>query len=161
MKIKAAAAALIGMVASEGAFADWQYTSWGMSEQEVLAAGGDRLAPDGPASDDVFEGYENGASGIYQSGSYSFDASFHFKRSGLALVHLDMTDSSAQACIDLRQSLEGIYGDPYQRTDNSFIFAQSWRSDSENNRIDFMHFQASDSCNVNYKPLRDASASGL
>jgi uncharacterized MAPEG superfamily protein len=73
------------------AYADWQYTKWGMSPQEVIAksAGAARQMTDAEANGRViWNRYYAKVTGDYTASGIKYEAVFYFDQSGLALVQL-------------------------------------------------------------------------
>jgi hypothetical protein len=82
------------------ALADWQYTKWGMTKEQVVEASKGQATPTGTKGALVAP---------YEGGGYQFQASFGFdKTGGLSSVGLELKDGSH--AIGLRNALLGKYG---------------------------------------------------
>ncbi|MBY3067066.1 hypothetical protein HFO74_27205 [Rhizobium laguerreae] len=100
-------AAFSVILMTSSAEADWQYTKWGMSPEDVIAAAphenGMKIA-----SDDKQNDYQE-IEGIYSAERFHFRASMLFVERKLYAVHLATEDGGFQ-CSDLRRALTDIYG---------------------------------------------------
>jgi len=99
--------AAAGILLTQPAFANWKYTSWGMTPEQVAAASKGTVKVGSGEAGDRMDGYDVGDTGQYVSGNYQFDATFYFQRNGLALVHLTLNGGGDQ-CNALRLDLEGF-----------------------------------------------------
>ena len=142
------------------ASAQWQYTEWGMSPEEVVAASNGEVAraPSDPQRE--WGGVDIAAEGTYRSGEYEFQSIFYFERDELIAVHLELQSAElASDSIALRHSLYGVYGEPFDETTGMMTIV-TWHDTEKNNRVDL--FAIGDrSVEIRYRPLRDESAAGL
>src|SRR5436190_22732640 len=90
----------LGCCGAGAAKADWEYTKWGMTPEQVVSASqnlatpGTDLAPDG-------DGNVSKLVAPYKSGKFSFRADFGFNSADrLASVTLVLDDKSAQMAMD-------------------------------------------------------------
>lgn len=91
--------------------ADWQYTKWGMTVDEVLTASrGQTYKVDGFKS----ELYEEKLNSEYSSGAFNFLAKFFFdpKEHGLVSVELTLKEPKKHS-FDLADALISKYGQPF------------------------------------------------
>jgi hypothetical protein len=137
MRILAVLAALAALAIAAPAHADWQWTRWGMTPEQVIAAS------DGKA---VYN-----AKGMLTLSqpmtvqSCSFQVYFEFDESKtLAAVALD---SDADCYSDLVVALTSIYGPPVSFDDNSRIFGDL----TKGNRISIIGIYGGTT--IKYRPL--------
>jgi len=139
------------------AFADWQYTKWGMTPNQVAVTSAGAVAVGPGDSGDRHPGATLDATGSYVSGEYRFKANFYFENGKLAEVRLQLlTDDPGNDNVKLRNSLQGQYGAPYENSG----FIMTFHDQTKNNRVDLMTIPGS-GARIVYRPLRDESASGL
>ena len=108
------AAALLCLALSPRAEADWEYTRWGMTPAQVVAAshGAVHLIPPehrlGPTRPDV----ETSAEGIFADGKLRLNVSFSFSGHGGGLVLVSYLVQDASQNKLLRDRLVHAYGTP-------------------------------------------------
>ncbi|MGR9324668.1 hypothetical protein ACU8OT_14830 [Rhizobium leguminosarum] len=106
--------------------ANWQYTTWGMSPEDVTA-----LAP---LENDLKITSDNSGSdyqeieGIYSAERFHFRMSMLFIERKLYAVHL-ATENGGFECSDLRHALNDIYGASVER--GSTLFGESLLVDTD------------------------------
>ena len=148
------------LICSTAASAEWQYTEWGMTPQEVISASNGQvyLAESDPHRE--WEGVDIGAEGTYRSGDYTFDSVFFFSEGKLVSVKLDLdSERLTEDAIKLRHSLYGAYGEPFNESFGSMTIV-TWNDTDKNNRLDLIAV-GDLSVVLQYRPLRDANSSGL
>lgn len=111
------------------ALADWQYTKWGMTPEEVVAASGGMARPDPHRNKHRTDSTESLLAAPYAAAGFEFDATFQFSRSSQRLerVHLDLIDTSR--CSDLIGALRSRYGEPESESKLPVLVMITWRSD--------------------------------
>ncbi|TBA91086.1 hypothetical protein [Rhizobium ruizarguesonis] len=132
--------------------ADWQYTKWGMSPEDVIAAAphenGLKIT-----SDDKENDYQE-IEGIYSAERFHFRASMLFVERKLYAVHLATEDGGFE-CSDLRLALTDIYGASVEH--GSKLFGHNllrntdfdlWRDNGGGNLITLYD---SDPCTIVYR----------
>lgn len=152
---------LILLSATGSASSDWQYTKWGMSPQQVVAASSGKAKPypgghkigTSPNGQPVYETHF----AAYRSGPFGFRASFAFaENKGLIVVAL--TADSPSDCGDIKNSLLSKYGRP--ALDNESIGLTKWFDQPNNNIISIITLGAF--CSIQYQPFsRGGGADGL
>ncbi len=147
--------AAAAFIAGAPAHADWQYTKWGMTPAQVVAASNSSVIAGPGEANEQLPGKTLGASGPYTSGQYRFKAKFYFSNNRLDEIRLSLEDP-AEHSLGLSNSLDGVYGRPFQRS--SFI--TTYHDPGHNNRVDLMTLGANGAWLI-YRPLRDESAGGL
>ena len=140
------------------AHADWQYTKWGMSPQQVVtaSAGKAKPYPEGPKKATSANGeplYET-LFALHRSGPFSFRASFAFaERRGLTVVGL--TAENPSDCIDIKNSLISKYGTP--AVDRASVGLQKWFDQPSNNIVSIITLGSF--CTIQYQPFSRAGGS--
>jgi hypothetical protein len=119
------------------AAADWQYTRWGMSPEQVVAAsrGAVQLGP--PPSGKSYENLTGRARGVYTEAGASFDAYFHFDAEArLARVALERTGGTE--CAPLHNRLLAELGRPATSTRQPFATIDQWRDRARGNLVGYV-----------------------
>jgi len=147
------AAALLAAAASAAPVrADWQYTRWGMSPDQVVAASGGAVQLGPPPSGKTYDGLTGRARGVYQEGGASFDAYFHFDQAnGLSKVALERTGGTA--CAAIHAGLVARHGQPAKSTRQSFATIDQWTDAARGNRINYV-LVGELPCTITYDRLR-------
>src|SRR5262249_4695766 len=102
-----AAVFLSGSALANDTRADWQYTRWGMTQEQGVAAslGAGRLGP--PPQGKTYENLTGRALGTHQADGATFNAYFHFDtNNGLAKVALERVGGAT--CPELHNELKGM-----------------------------------------------------
>lgn len=150
------------LMISSQAQADWQYTKWGMTKDQVqkaskgkAAAGnfGEKATGDSPAL----------LSAPYSAQQFTFTAYFHFTKGKLSLIELELDDP--EKCPRLIAELGSRYGQTLDQSEFGPLRTAEWRDTKGKNRVTIVQAKApasSDirSCTLRYLPLADES-SGL
>lgn len=153
--------ASVTLFAAGAAHADWQYTRWGMSEQEVLAASKD-------VSEQTKRPQDRGKNlwllaAPYSGGGYDFSAEFGFDKGSrkLTSVLLTLEDKGGDRCYSLQTDLMAKYGAPETDEKSSMIQSSTWRDAKGGNLVEWVKFGADASCSVSYDALSNAERNGL
>ena len=155
--MKRAIVAAIAMLFAEPASAHWQYTRWGMTPAEVIAASNGAAHVGSGVQSVLGEGTAD-VVGTYDAGGRIFSTAFTFEQGHLASVALWTTDWSQ--CIPTIKDLQAVYGDPEEYTDGKVVANATWSDRSKNNHIK-MRLLSPKYCEVQYSPIASAAASGL
>ena len=139
---------------ANAAHAEWQYTKWSMTPAEVVSASKGEATLGSGEAEDVVPRENVGAVGTYVSGDYRFKVVFYFREDKLVDIRLGLIAGTGPS---LKNSLMGQYGLPFDDTPS--IGLTTWRDSIKNNRVDLLRIGSS--TNLEYRPLVDASASGL
>jgi len=146
---------LITSVASS-AWADWQYTKWGMTPEQVQRAAGGVLSdrPEPCALCDP----KPLLAGTYSTGDFTFPLVFYFDQSRkLASVGLSLPET--RKCHALHDSLKAKYGTPnWEKGHPPIEYHTQWLDAHGGNTVTF-HDSVSGACYISYAPL--ASGKGL
>jgi hypothetical protein len=136
---------------------NWQYTHWGMTPSEVIAAS-KGAAHLGTGVQSVLDEASADVVGTYETGGRIFSTTFNFKEGHLASVALLTTNWSQ--CIPTLKDLQAVYGNPEDLTDGKVVANAVWRDRGRNNFIK-MRLLAPKFCEVVYSPIASAAAFGL
>lgn len=141
------------------ASADWQYTKWGMTTEEVITASGNKASkPKKPNT--IKDGHiVNLLSAPYETERFKFKADFWFgkKSRQLEMVKLDLID--LDQCPSLIGELKSIYGTGELKK-LSFGDSYKWRDNDSKNNIYLMDVP-NGFCNLDYQPIVKPGSKGL
>lgn len=157
-KLCVAAALLLLGTWTNGAAADWQYTKWNMTPDEVVRASKGVAQPSTPA--DADKKYQNTVVKLkapYKSGEFDFIAYFHFDESGKRLIAVALQLQNVDQATYLRGQLVSKYGNPDEaQTVANILQIDVWH---EADRI--VLSTSSDSATIKYEPRVGADNQGL
>lgn len=143
---------------AEPARAHWQYTTWGMSPDQVVAASGGNVQRSDGAPSAQGDSTQN-AKGIYAVNGASFDAKFYFRNAGLVTVSLSSHDG--QLCARTVHDLQAIYGSPVESNPGNLVTNATWLDHTKNNRVKIIVVEAGPYCELQYSALVSAAGAGL
>jgi len=144
---------LIVICSAGPALASWQYTRWGMTLSQVIAASrGSAFAYQGTADEQVGGKLRLLAAAKYHSGSIDFKVRFYFDRDG-ALNLISLTPNPYD-CSALQSALEDKYGEPDRKDD---VFSV-WTDAANNNSILLFKLKY---CYIDYSPISNPDSKGL
>lgn len=142
---------------SQAAKADWQYTKWGMSPDQVVSASAGAVS----RSTSSLEG-PNGTA-LLASGTYAVvpgfiaEATFGFTNGGLSAVQLKFpTDGK---CYAIGIKLTEQYGRADDAVDLLVSTKKTWNDTASGNKVVFNRF--SESCYLTYQPINFRPKSSL
>ncbi|TIL82456.1 MAG: hypothetical protein E5Y89_05065 [Mesorhizobium sp.] len=140
--------------------ADWQFTRWGMNEQEVRAATGGTATK--PKIVDVItrKGVHHLLSSPYATEEFNFEARYMFDAKGLSGVRLDLKQASEGKCMRLQYVLKNAYGASVDDRDGDVLHTTDWRDTANQNSIYYRYFKLTPTCSVDYERLPEAGESG-
>lgn len=109
---------LIGTAVGNGPRADWQYTRWGMTPDEVIEASrGQAVRPDSTfIARNSPDGYVAALVAPYKAGDFLFEAVFQFREQDHRLAMVDLNLRNHEIRLQLHNALEGLYGKPMDDT---------------------------------------------
>ena len=150
--------------------ADWQYTKWGMTPQEVVSAS-KNLAKQGSDLRPDSDGNVTKLVAPYQSGKFSFEAQFGFDVTDrLASVTLVLNDKSAGMdmsadtnmdhgpCYDLLVGVNNAYGPPQSGgTAHMQYSIETWQDQTNKNNVAYAVLDGV-GCYVQYSAFKSAAA---
>ena len=130
--VAASIIATASLLSASQASADWQYTHWGMSPEEVVKAS-QGIASSNLTSNEASGGFV-GATNLlvapYQSGDYSFRAVFAFNEKR-KLMGVSLLMQNPSAGIGLASNLQMKYGKPISRDVSPTSVTTIWRTDTD------------------------------
>ena len=157
---------------ASAAKADWEYTKWGMTPQQVvsasknLATAGSDLRPDS-------DGNVTKLVAPYRSGKFSFEAQFGFDAADrLSSVTLVLNDKSAGmdmdmgadtnmdhgVCYDLLVSVNTAYGPPQGGGSAHMQYSiETWQDQKNKNNVTYTVLDGV-GCYVQYSAIKSAAA---
>jgi hypothetical protein len=146
---------IVGVIAcslvATSAVADWQYTKWGMTpEQVVKASKGAARANSDRTLDAPNGGLVAKLVAPYRAGGFDFRAGFMFSPDDrLKVVDLVLQSGS---CPSLVGALTSTYGPQQSADHSSLLHLDTWWDKKNGNRV-VLGEVGSDSCSVQYSPL--------
>jgi len=151
---------IIGCLITFSAQADWQFTKWGMTPEQVIAASGNKYEIDPEPTDPSVMLKK----GDYEAGEYEFDIEFKFRANRqLAVVVLTIKNEGQQAlCHDLSKDIKKKYKNGYLRNQDTppFVSLAWYGSKPDNLAIGYLNagFGGNQqSCSLVYKPYADVA----
>lgn len=140
----------VAFLACGSAQADWQYTKWGMSVEDVRAASKGGLTTT-KAQDVVLSGKSLKLVGKYVAGNHQFTASMFFDSASGGLAAVRLSQSSIGECKSTSASLAVKYGGGIQDAHGQTV----WRDDGSGNQIIYDASKSGDdiACTVMYRPI--------
>lgn len=156
-----AAIVLATVLVAMPAYADWQYTHWGMTADQVISASSGSLSPCTPAACKGATGgkFQPKTIGEYQSGEFKFENIMLFDDAGgLAKVRLKLADPSQ--ITRLQSALVSKYGE-FVIENAGFLHTRRWMTATD--RIELQNIGADKRALVllQYSPRATASNKGL
>jgi tetrahydromethanopterin S-methyltransferase subunit H len=173
MKLFGIALALVCCGAS-AAKADWEYTKWGMTPQQVVSAAKNRTKKSSDLHPDS-DGNVTKLVAPYQSGKFSFEAQFGFDATDrLSSVTLVLDDKSAGmdmdmdmgadmnmdqgVCHDLQVSVKTTYGPPQGGGSAHMQYSiETWQDQKNKNNVTYTVLDGV-GCYVQYSAIKSAGA---
>lgn len=130
------------------AHADWQYTRWGMTPEQVVSAsaGAARLVGDANS-----RANGRGAMGSYSADGLLFEVRFQFKNNGLSTVSLAPARPDQNGAIS--SALMARYGRPISKEPGPYVDKLRWRDESAGNLVELIDIRISNSLAIVYTPL--------
>ena len=155
---------------ASAAKADWEYTKWGMTPQQVVSAS-NNLATEGSDLRPDSDGNVTKLVAPYQGGKFSFEAQFGFDVTDrLASITLVLNDKSAGmdmdadvnmdhgACYDLRASVNTAYGPPQGGASVHMHYSiETWQDQTNNHKRPSTVLDGV-GCYVQYSALKSVAA---
>jgi hypothetical protein len=154
--------------------ADWEYTKWGMTPQQVVIAS-KNLTTEGSDLHPDSDGNVSKLIAPYQSGKFHFEAQFGFNATDkLASVTLVLSDKSASMdmdmemgsdmnmdrgrCRDLQASVRAAYGPPQGGGTADMLYSiETWQDQKNKNNVTYTVLYGT-GCYVQYSAITPAGA---
>lgn len=154
MRLRALMAAAGIAVSAGPTAADWQFTWWGMTEAEAIAAGRGTLRPATP--EDALRGYGRypyslGAVGDFWIGEVPVVGVFHFSDRGLRLVVFTPAGSE-ENCRRVRETMTAAYGAPLTADEDTLFEIVTWQAGRDLIRFVRTGERAAPVCSLAYNP---------
>ena len=105
-------ALIAGLAAPGVALADWQWTTWSMPAERVIAASGGRLQAVVGRDGQRVNGWHLRAVGPISFEGFDFDGEFFFDRDGKALKVVRLTLKDPSQCRPLEERMTRLHGAP-------------------------------------------------
>ena len=160
------------MIGKTPAYADWQFTKWGMTPEEVKEAAGDKykfylntFVVPGTAAPDHIQWDTS-----YTTGKFKFQASFYFKKNTNKLyqiylfpLSIELMKMDLSKCRDLHSALISKYGVPIELPKNKATRNFVWLDKERGNMIKFLLSVSPEFivCNISYSRLLVKEIEGL
>jgi hypothetical protein len=147
-------AILISLLLASAAIsqADWEYTTWGMSVDEVRQASQGRASDDDPTKHDIRVASRSLLQAPYEAYGWHFTARLLFST---RTQRLDEVSLEAQGWCDgvrLARAVQQTYGPPASTTTYGTIRVTSWEDPSNNTRLELLNIAST--CYLNVTSLR-------
>jgi hypothetical protein len=136
--------------------AHWQWTRWGMTPAQVVAAS-TGSAELGSGEKSVQGDATKGAVGRYEAGDYHFGVNYWFNTSGLSMVSLSLHDDAQ--CLGLQRDLLAKYGDPVEHSGGAFQ-RRMWADKTASNRVVLVSTEVG-FCELQYAALVSQAGAAL
>ena len=127
---------IVALTAPQNTLADWQYTRWGMTAEEIVAAsdGNAHLISDSEKEGESAENFDAIALGTYSTGPFEFEVSFRALKGEHTLdtVRLELREPSIYR--RLREALIGKYGigqETVKDNDSIKTTIMIWKAETE------------------------------
>jgi hypothetical protein len=157
---------------ASAAKADWQYTKWGMTPEQVAGAARNRTKKSSDLHPDS-DGNVTKLVAPFQSGKFSFEAQFGFNPADrLSSVTLVLNDTSAGmdmdmgkgankpqgVCHDLLMTVKALYGPPQGGGAAHALYTiETWRDQKNSNDVKYTVLDGA-GCYVQYSAIKPAGA---
>lgn len=138
--------------------ADWQYTKWGMTQEQVRAAG--TSVKEGTDRSDRTT-LDFALEAPYVAAGHEFRAAFGFDRQSGTLSAVVLHPTNDSECLTIRGDITSKYGDPFSEDRNQVAATKIWKDAKERNRVEFTEIPMVNSCSITYKPIDVDANNGL
>ena len=144
---------------SANVYADWQYTKWGMSPDEVIIASEGKATANDLVKNESIADYAELVKSNYTTGRLKFRVVFLFDKitNKLDVVRLELIEPLLVG--RLFDALSSKYGEPVDHIEIPSIKYTEWIDKFGNNNITL--FQLFGGVSVLYEPIVSSEASGL
>jgi hypothetical protein len=165
---------VLACCSASAAKADWKYTKWGMTPQQVISAS-NNLAREGSDLRPDSDGNVSKLVAPYQSEKFPFEAQFGFDAADrLSSVTLVLNDKSASmdmdkdmgadmkmdqgGCHDLQVSVNAEYGPPQGGGVADMVYnIETWQDQKNKNNVKYTVLYGT-GCYVQYSAIKPAGA---
>lgn len=149
-RLAAMSAAYAALLVSPAA-ADWQYTRWGMTPQQVIAASKGAARQNANVAVDTGTHRDERAllDAPYSAGRMSFRVQFFFSNANRRLVKVRLVLVGGADCSDVRADLMNVYGSPLSQAAGVVV---RWRDTKRRNTVTLANWGGG-GCHLEYEPL--------
>ena len=145
------------VMAATPALADWQFTRWGMTIEEVIVGAGGKTTINEDRSKDTSEELVSLLRIDHTSGGFDFVAFLEFDRNK-TLARVSLEPKSSDTCGKLPFALSSTYGPPQTKSGNAVSEVLKWWHAETGNVVTF--FQIGADCWLIYSPFTAAGSEG-
>ncbi len=140
--------------------ADWQYTKWGMTVDEVMRSS--KLRAKTPTKVNIAA---NGhilhlLSAPYKANSFKFTAEFWFNKNNKRLNMVKLVLINLSQCNEITSNMRDIYGIPYYQNKTDYSIVTKWHDEINKNSI-LMSEYGNATCSIQYSSRNTPTKSGL
>lgn len=163
-KIKIGVAIAVALSVSSSAYADWQYTKWGSSPAQVLAASNGKASE--LTNEEKVE-YADSSKGStltpllkapYSAGRHEFTAYFYFDKRTKGLAYVNLRKPEPEPAAGLYGALLQKYGKPVMEEENRIRTYAVWHT--KRDQITYYLMEGVSEA-VSYRPLQTKDNKGL
>jgi len=130
------------------AYADWQYTTWGMTPDEVVAASKGLAS----RTEDAEKGIKL-AVGSHTANGIDYSVSFIFSKGDPRLSSVYLISKDPGVCPTISNQLTDVYGKPESKSASGLATITKWRSGQANALIQLVQIGSSSHCEISYRPI--------
>jgi hypothetical protein len=147
-------AILTGLLLASAAVsqADWEYTTWGMTVDEVRQASQGRARDNDPTKHDIRAGSRSLLQAPYDAYGWHFTARLLFNTRTNRLDEVSLEAQGGCDGVRLARAVQQTYGPPTSTTTYGTIKVTSWDHTPHNTRLDVLNIAST--CYLNVTPLR-------
>ncbi|TXN08920.1 hypothetical protein FV222_00165 [Methylobacterium sp. WL103] len=138
--------------------ADWQYTRFGMTVGEVVAASGGVAKTNTDRSRDGRE-FESLLVAPYTGNGFTFTSVFRFDRKTKRLITVELELENTSRCSNLEKNLYQSYHEPIETDKGIGVVTVTWHDASKKNIVSLTALPPS-FCTVRYDPILVTEPSG-
>lgn len=153
---------LLLIISVASANADWQYSKWGMTVDQVLAASKGQLKKCSAVCDkQSTDGTEAQLYGPYSSGDFEFTAFALFDKKTRKLASIRLRLDNNDKAQELMGALRSKYGEPETKSRTQVLNLAVWRSAGDQISYILIGFDNNYTGTVSYQPRVTDSNKGL
>jgi hypothetical protein len=156
-------AAIAAALFSTPTYANWQYTKWSMTPEQVIASSAGKMHRCDATCDKQKTDTETALTyGPYRSGEFSFKAFTFFGNAAkkLEYVQLDLNDPSL--AYKLLGELKSKYGEPTSQSNSQLSTIASWRGGADQVQVFILGMGGHPTyATITYRPRQSRSNKGL
>lgn len=144
------------------AAADWQYTKWGMTADQVVAASKGQMKRCSAVCDKQTTANSTALLyGAYQSGDLPFTAFAFFDNQTKKLVHVTLRLDDPAKGNEMIGALRAKYGEPASESRTQVLYLMVWRPAGDQIDVTRIGFGGDYTYSLGYRPRATSSNKGL